>query len=239
MRTNFIIDFEFNGLPAYKFKPEIVQVKIMNLETKDFLVTNFLSKKGITAGAKICMGLSPDDKTLPFAVSRFTKEKFFDLVRAVGGTPEDNFWGFSTRTDKSVLSSYGVVLEHYFDLQSSLRLTKYEKRLAFEGCSLEAACFITGAFDVNEIDHSSNSELEAIASLYDVNSKLRHKKGLTVMPWGEFSGTPIKEYCRANRRRADGYRYNNSDDLASALTFYCSEIDEEERAYWEQFPDFI
>lgn len=118
MRTNFIIDFEFNGLPAYKFKPEIVQVKIMNLETKDFLVTNFLSKKGITAGAKI-------------------------------------------------------------------------------------------------------------------------KKGLTVMPWGEFSGTPIKEYCRANRRRADGYRYNNSDDLASALTFYCSEIDEEERAYWEQFPDFI
>lgn len=225
---DFIIDFEFNGLPAYNFKPEIIQAKLMNFKTGECFVENYSSRKTITAGAKVCLGMSPCENVLPDTNGYFTKGKFVKLLKKANcSITKDTFYGFSIKTDVKILASYGITIDNYIDLQNAIRLTRYEKQIALEGSSLEAVCHITGCYDARFISHSSVMELQAISNLYTLNATIKHKQRLTLMPWGESAGMPIEKYCKENRRRADGYRYNNADILAEAFNYYCSKIDQE------------
>ena len=225
---DFIIDFEFNGLPAYNFKPEIIQAKLMNFKTGVCFVENYSSRKNITAGAKVCLGMSPHENVLPDTNGYFTKRKFIKFLKKANcSITKDTFYGFSIKTDVKILASYGVTIDNYVDLQNAIRLTRYEKQIALEGSSLEAVCHITGCYDARFINHSSTMELQAISNLYVLNAIIKHKQRLTVMPWGELAGMPIEKYCKENRRRADGYRFNNNDELALAFNYYCDLIDKE------------
>ena len=40
------------------------------------------------------------------------------------------------------------------------------------------------------------------------------------MPWGDYAGVPICEYVKEERRRADGYRFNNNDLLATSMDYW-------------------
>jgi hypothetical protein len=40
------------------------------------------------------------------------------------------------------------------------------------------------------------------------------------MPWGDYAGVPIRKYVEEERRRADGYRFNNSDLLAVSMDYW-------------------
>ncbi len=61
-------------------------------------------------------------------------------------------------------------------------------------------------------------EIDAIRVLFDRSLTLTLKPTLTVMPFGFCRGMPLSQYVRQYRRQADGYRFNNADLLAAALS---------------------
>lgn len=216
-----IIDLEFNGLPRYGFTPEINQIKIYNLTNNLFVCQNYKTKKKATIGSLLKTGEIKGDKL-------FNKKEFELLLKKVGATTEDNFIGFSIKTDKELLSLYNIYLSSYKDIQESLMLSKYEKTIAREGRSMET-CYALVTGKIITPSHNGLEELNALVELYKKTEKLRHKKYLTVYPWGEQAGMPLVLYVEENRRRADGYRYNNEDVLATSLDYYI-----ENNNWWDE-----
>ena len=114
-KQKIIIDFEFNGLPRYRFDPEIAQVKMKNLTNGKSVCHNFKTlKKGFGRGY---YGLIKGDKL-------FSKKEFYKLLETIGASDKDAFYGFSIETDKEVLASYDIYLSNYFYLQDLLILKK-------------------------------------------------------------------------------------------------------------------
>ena len=214
-QQKIIIDFEFNGLPRYDFQPEINQIKMKNLTNGKSVCHNFKTlKKGFDRGY---YGLIKGNKL-------FSKKEFDKLLDAIGASDKDAFYGFSIKTDKELLSSYNIYLSTYIDIQEQLMLKKkYERPMAMGGRSLEF-CYYLVAKEVVTVDHNSADELALIERLFYA-TRGKKNKHLTVYPWGPEAGMPLDLYINDNRRRADGYRYNNNDVLATSLDYYIDQAE--------------
>ena len=221
-KQKIIIDFEFNGLPRYGFQPEITQVKMKNLTNGKSVCQNFKThNKGFGQGY---YGLIKGDKL-------FSQKEFYKLLKTIGASDKDAFYGFSIKTDKELLSSYNIYLSTYIDIQEHLMLKKkYERPMAMGGRSLEF-CYYLVTKEVVTVDHNSSDELALIEKLFFA-TRGKKQKHLTVYPWGPEAGMPLDLYVDDNRRRADGYRYNNNDILAMSLNHYIAE--EEKRFFCEE-----
>lgn len=211
IKNKVIIDFEFNGLPRHNFEPEISQVKAFCLETGIKICANYRTRKAPQIGALLKTGKITGKKL-------FNKREFNLLLKEIGVDDpyKAEFIGFSNKTDKSILSQYGIGLNWSEDLQETLTRSKYEKNMAINGRSMETCYYIVFEKEIAP-SHGDIEELDALIEIYEATRKLRLKKYLTVYPWGDEAGMPLKEYCDYNRRRADGYRYNNNDILAISL----------------------
>lgn len=210
-----IIDLEFNGLPRYGFQPEINQVKMKNLTNGKSVCQNFKThNKGFGRGY---YGLIKGNKL-------FSQVEFYKLLEAIGASDKDAFYGFSIKTDKELLSSYHIKLSTYIDIQEQLMLKKkYEHPMAMGGRSLEF-CYYLVTKEAVTVDHNSSDELALIERLFYA-TRGKKQKHLTVYPWGEEAGMPLDLYINDNRRRADGYRYNNNDILATSLDYYINQAE--------------
>ena len=214
-QQKIIIDFEFNGLPRYGFMPEITQVKMKNLTNGNAVCQNFKTyKKGFGQGY---YGLIKGDKL-------FSQKEFYKLLKTIGASDKDAFYGFSIKTDKELLSSYNIYLSTYIDIQEQLMLKKkYELPMAMGGRSLEF-CHYLVTKEVATVDHNTADELALIERLFYA-TRGKKQKHLTVYPWGPEAGMPLDLYVDDNRRRADGYRYNNNDILAISLDYYINQAE--------------
>ena len=214
-QQKIIIDFEFNGLPRYGFQPEINQVKMKNLTNGKSVCQNFKThNKGFGRGY---YGLIKGEKL-------FSQAEFYKLLDAIGASEKDAFYGFSIKTDKELLSSYNICLSTYVDIQEHLMLKKkYERPMAMGGRSLEF-CYYLVTKEVVTVDHNSSDELALIERLFYA-TRGKKQKHLTVYPWGPEAGMPLDLYVDDNRRRADGYRYNNNDILAISLDYYIDQAE--------------
>lgn len=214
-KQKIIIDFEFNGLPRYGFMPEITQVKMKNLTNGKSVCHNFKThNKGFGRGY---YGLINGNKL-------FSQAEFYKLLEAIGASEQDAFYGFSIKTDKELLSSYNIYLSTYVDIQEHLMLKKkYERPMAMGGRSLEF-CYYLVTKEVATVDHNSADELTLIERLFYA-TRGKKQKHLTVYPWGPEAGMPLDLYINDNRRRADGYRYNNNDVLATSLDYYIDQAE--------------
>lgn len=221
-KQKIIIDFEFNGLHRYGFMPEIAQVKMKNLTNGKSVCQNFKThNKGFGRGY---YGLIKGNKL-------FSQAEFYKLLAIIGASDKDAFYGFSIKTDKELLSSYNIYLSTYIDIQEHLMLKKkYERPMAMGGRSLEF-CYYLVTKEVVTVDHNSSDELALIERLFYA-TRGKKQKHLTVYPWGPEAGMPLDLYINDNRRRADGYRYNNNDVLATSLDYYIAE--EEKRFFCEE-----
>ena len=235
--ANIIIDFEFTGLPNHAVSPEIVQVLAMNVDNGKSTKVDFKSFKPMTAGALICCGGYDPNK---YATNYFTSCALYEILKnGIDAKPDDHYFGFNIATDSAVLRDYGVVFENYTDLVELCMLSDIEYRMAVEGRSLECVYyFITG--QIPHADHGTFDELNMIKTIYDYvvdkNGIIKPVHGfLSYVPWGEHAGMEIREYVERYRRRADGYRFNNDNLFAKALSFeislgenYYNDIDEDE-----------
>ena len=220
-KQKIIIDFEFNGLPRYGFQPEITQVKMKNLTNGKSVCHNFKTlKKGFGRGY---YGLIKGDKL-------FSKKEFVELLETINASEQDVFYGFSIETDKELLCSYDINLSTYVDIQEQLMLKKkYEYEIAMGGRSLEF-CYYLVTKEVVTVDHNTADELALIERLFYA-TRGKKQKYLTVYPWGPEAGMPLEDYIDDNRRRADGYRYNNDNLLSKSLDHYIER--EEEDCNWD------
>ena len=220
-KQKIIIDFEFNGLPRYRFDPEIAQVKMKNLTNGKSVCHNFKTlKKGFGRGY---YGLIKGDKL-------FSKKEFYKLLETIGASDKDAFYGFSIETDKELLCSYDINLSAYVDIQEQLMLKKkYEYQIAMGGRSLEF-CYYLVTKEVVTVDHNTADELALIERLFYA-TRGKKQKYLTVYPWGPEAGMPLEDYIDDNRRRADGYRYNNNNLLSKSLDHYIER--EEKDCNWD------
>ena len=214
-KQKIIIDFEFNGLPRYGFQPEINQIKMKNLTNGKSVCQNFKThNKGFGRGY---YGLIKGEKF-------FSQAEFRRLLEVIGANDKDAFYGFSIKTDKELLSSYNIFLSTYVDIQEHLMLKKkYERPMAMGGRSLEF-CYYLVTKEVVTVDHNSSDELALIERLFYA-TRGKKNKHLTVYPWGQEAGMPLDLYINDNRRRADGYRYNNNDILATSLDYYINQAE--------------
>lgn len=217
--TNVVIDFEFNGLPKVTYQSEICQVKIAYKADEQWVKKsyNFKTRKKPQISAFLKTGTIEGEKL-------FTKKRFLHLLKENGIEENDNFIGFSIGTDKEILKSYNIHLHYTKDLQEEVSRTRYEKKLAINGRGLEACYQLITGKQWSSL-HNDTGELDPLIEILELIEPLRKKGKLTVFPYGELAGMPLRLYCEDYRRRADGYRYNNSDLLAKSLDYYCDLID--------------
>lgn len=217
--NDILIDFEFTGLPTKLHKPEICQMLIKNITNGKSCIKNFKTTVPMTASAIVCCGGDPTKD----AAEYFDLKMFIDTLEEVGASMVDSFWGFGIKTDKNVLMDYDIRLPHYYDIQELLQRSDKEFSIALGGRSLEACYYIITGKIMNTA-HGTTDELDAIEALYQYIDKYIEDNELSTyleyMPWGEYAGVPIRRYVEEERRRADGYRFNNSDLLAASMDYW-------------------
>ena len=218
MKQKIIIDLEFNGLPRWGFTPEITQLKMINITNGKQYCKNFKTKK---KGYIRPFYGEIEGKTY-FKASNFTAA----LKKICNNNNGIDFYGFSIKTDKQVLKSYGIDLYYTGDIQEKLMLNqKFEQEMACGGRSLEACYYIATGKIIKEDTHTSIDELKLIQELYQIAYSNETNIFLTMYPYGDLGGMPLDLYVEEYRRRADGYRYNNNDLLAKSLNYYCDIAD--------------
>lgn len=217
--NDIIIDFEFTGLPTKLHKPEICQMLIKNMTNGKICIKNFRTNIPMTVSAIVCCGGDPTKD----ADVMFSFEEFNKVLSDVGASLTDDFHGFGIKTDSLLLKKYGINLPHYYDIQEQLQLSTLEYDIAIGGRSLETCYYIVTGKIMNSA-HGTNAELEAIEALYQyIDTYLEDNElstYLNYMPWGDYAGVPICKYVEEERRRADGYRFNNSDLLAVSMDYW-------------------
>ena len=219
--NKIIIDLEFNGLPRYNFRPEITQVKLLNMNNGKKICRNFATKN--PGFARSYYG---EIKGKQF----FTSRIFNNMLREIGAKIEDKFFGFSIDTDRELLFNVGICLENYFDIQWRMRLSnKFEEAMAMAGSSLEVCYYFATGKRVSNDTHCGIKELDLIYTLYKAAYRGRPLNHIRIYPWGDTAGMPLEEFFNDYRRRADGYRYNNNNPLADALDAIASA----EEDYWD------
>lgn len=214
-----IIDFEFTGLPTKNHAPEICQMLVKNITNGESIIKNFKTVVPMTASAIVCCGGDPTKD----AEGMFSFEEFVKVLSEVGASLTDDFHGFGIKTDKNILRDYGIRLSHYYDIQEMLQRSDKEFSIALGGRSLEACYYIITGKIMNSA-HGTTAELDAIEALYQYIDKYLEDNELSTyleyMPWGEYAGVPIRKYVEEERRRADGYRFNNNDLLAVSMDYW-------------------
>lgn len=217
--NDILIDFEFTGLPTKLHKPEICQMLIKNITNGKSCIKNFKTVVPMTASAIVCCGGDPTKD----ATEYFDLNMFIDTLEDVGASMVDSFWGFGIKTDKNVLRDYDIRLPHYYDIQELLQRSDKEFSIALGGRSLEA-CYYIVTGNIMNTAHGTTDELDAIEALYQYIDKYLEDNEISTyleyMPWGDYAGVPIRRYVEEERRRADGYRFNNSDLLAASMDYW-------------------
>lgn len=208
-----IIDCEFTGLDnTYISNNEIVQVKMMNLRTKEVDCRCYRSKKPIGAYGRLLLGVKRYNGEL------FDKSMFAKQLEAISIRPSQKtlFFGYGVHQDVSMLAKYGVSVE-ILDIREMLQRSRFAERMATEGSGLESVYLIVFG-KAPDTTHDGPEELQAIYDLYRKAIRLKKQEHIGVMPHGHCAGMPLTEYVRQYRRAADGYRFNNDDLLAESLT---------------------
>lgn len=209
-----IIDLEFTGLDnTFVTDNEIVQAKVMNLRTGVAACHNFHSNKRLSAYNQVTHGVSR------YAGDLFSKQGFHELLEQVQIRPQRKtmYFGFGVQQDIRMLAKYGIDIE-ITDLREMVQRSRHEARMATEGSNLETVYFILTGMTPQLDSHNGLSELNLIHEIYKKAIRLKKKTHLEVMPHGHCAGMPLRQYVRAYRRAADGYRFNNNDLLAQSLT---------------------
>lgn len=243
--SKILIDLEFNGLPRYNFLPEITQIKMRNLNNGKEICRNFKTKNEGAPLHEFYEEFETEE-----GETFFSFEEFVACCESIGVDPmnQNNQWfGFSIETDTRLLKKYLSIDEReshngfptfskifggrYHDISWELRFhKKWEKIIALGGSSLEF-CYYMVTKEKKEKDHSGLRELEIIHRLYKAAYKGKRSKHLHLYPFGDDAGYPLEKYVCDNRRRADGYRYNNNNPLSNALDYYIQKKEEEDWDY--------
>lgn len=237
--NNIIIDLEFNTLPKYNISSEICCVLLHNVDNNKTIIKSFKTNNPICIGAKYCMGFSNINEN---ADTLFSYNEFISLLKAIDvefkvNDEETTYYGFGIKTDEAVLGSYGIYLRKYVDMQDQCRLLdSLEMNMCIHGSSLEVVYTLITDKQL-QCTHGTDSELSALLVIY--NYIKENKDDLNVylnyFPFGDMAGMPLEKYVVDERRRADGYRYNNDDILATSLDSY---IWREENGYYDDDDDY-
>ncbi len=235
MIEKIIIDLEFTGLDNQFINDnEIVEVKLMSLNTSKTACKIFDTKKKIDAGALIKTKINQVGAT-----DLFSKEEFHVLVESIKSTTytDVEFILWRVSLDIKMLGKYDISIPKITDVQELLRLTSLEQRMAIEGSSLEC-CYYYLTNNIVDIQHNGIDELKYINELYQhilfkyvIPEKLNQL--LNYVPFGAFAGMPISDYVIQERRKADGYRYNNNDLFSRSLDYAieATEMNHEDEDY--------
>lgn len=213
MKTDIgIIDIEFTGLDNDFIRDnEIIQVKIMNNSTGRSAIKNFNSIKKIGAHTQLETRVERYENSDFFSIEEFEK-----LLAQVGLTMSNTFWGFSPDMDIYMLFKYGIELI-INDIRSYYQKTKVAYQMATEGSSLEATYLIVTGDYPPVCNHVDISELKIIHTLFKKMKYFEPDEFMQIVPFGFCSGMSIYDYVKINRRSADGYRFNNSNEYARSL----------------------
>lgn len=215
-----IIDIEFTGLDRYIKDNEIIQLKMLNMKNKKRTIRNFNSLKEISAYPRLC------HKVVRYtAEPLFSKDIFEEMLREIEAENTSKFWGFGTTEDMKMLSKYGIGIT-INDIRNHYQKNKeVALKMAVEGSGLEETYFLVTGRYPPKASHASFSELLLIKKLFEKMEKFEAEEFMEVMPWGHCSGMPISDYVTEYRRAADGYRFNNSDDLSYSLSAAIAELE--------------
>lgn len=221
---NIIIDLEFNTLPKYNITSEICCVLLHNVDNNKTIIKSFKTNNPICIGAKYCMGFSNINEN---ADSLFSKDEFISLLQAIDVEYKENdsettYYGFGIKTDESVLRKYGIFISNYVDMQDQCRLLdSLEMNMCIHGSSLEVVYTLITDKQL-QCTHGTDSELSALLVIYNYIEENKDDLNvyLNYFPFGDIAGMPLEKYVVDERRRADGYRYNNDDILSSSLDEY-------------------
>lgn len=221
-----IIDFEFTGLDnSFITDNEIIQVKICNFDRSDFggspkwILRNFNSKKNLSAHTQL------EHQVLKYeAHPFFTLDEFVDMLSKVGLSIDADFFGFGVEMDKKMLAKYDIELE-IKDIRTHFQKSKFAYRMATEGSGLEETFLIVTGLYPPDTSHADLTELMVVSELYKKMKDTEADEFISIVPFGHCAGMPISEYVIDYRRNADGYRYNNNDEFAKALTHEIEDFD--------------
>lgn len=215
-----LIDVEFTGLDnSVVSDNEIIQVKILNVHNKKSVIKNFNSKKTLSAHTQ-----------LEHKVSRYDDCPFFSLDELIGMLNEieisidADFWGFGVEMDKKMLAKYGWNVSIQ-DIRTHFQKTKLAYRMATEGSGLEETYFIVTGEYPPTASHADFSEMFLIERLFEKMKEHEADEYMSIVPFGHCSGMSITDYVQNNRRQADGYRYNNSDEFSLSLSNAIDELE--------------
>ena len=215
-----LIDVEFTGLDnSVVSDNEIIQVKILNVHNKKSVIKNFNSKKTLSAYTQ-----------LEHKVARYNDCPFFSLDELVGMLNEieisidADFFGFGVQMDEKMLAKYGWHVSIQ-DIRTHFQRTEFAYRMATEGSGLEPTYLIVTGEYPPKASHADFSEMILIEKLFEKMKEYDADTYMSVVPFGHCSGMSITDYVQNNRRQADGYRYNNSDEFSLSLSNAIDELE--------------
>jgi hypothetical protein len=215
-----LIDLEFTGLDnSFITDNEIIQVKIKNVNNKKSIIKNFNSKKELSAYAQL------EHKIIRYEdCPLFSLDEFVEMLTQINLSIEADFWGFGVEQDIKMLAKYGCHIS-IKDIRTHFQKTKFAYRMATEGSGLEPTYLIVTGEYPQTVSHADFSEMCLIEKLFEKMREYQADPYMSVVPFGHCAGMSIYDYVQRYRRQADGYRYNNSDALASALNNAIKELE--------------
>jgi hypothetical protein len=212
-----LIDFEFTNIEGEINRMQIVDEN--GLKVYDFKTTKPQSVIAIVKTGGIIEG-----------EEFFTKEFFNSVINE-----DDVLFGWGTREDRSILSTYDIFVE-IIDIQEMF-IHANPMFVVENGRSIEVANY----FFTNKITSKHNGE--ELIPLY--NHYIRDNNLIeidfydlddsAIIPYGRFSGEEIGYIIATERRAIDGYRFNNTDYLANMYDnfIYREEEEEEDDDDWD------
>lgn len=220
MKPSVLIDLEFTGLDnSIITDNEIIQVKMLNVNTKQSVIRNFNSNKQLSAHTQL------EHKVVKYEdCPLFSNEELLAMMSEIDISIEADFYGFGVDQDKKMLAKYGLHIS-INDIRTHFQKTDFAYRMATEGSGLEETFLIVTGEYPPTASHSDFSEMLLIEMLFNKMNEHDADCYMSVVPFGHCSGMSITDYVRNNRRQADGYRYNNSDEFSQALSNAIDELE--------------
>lgn len=155
-----IVDFEFTGLDNSFIKDnEIIQCKMLNVETGSAIIKNFASLKANGAGSFLVNKIDNSNEIVLFSEASFINLLVNIGVYDLGTTDDVVFYGFSPSTDIKMLKKYNIHISINC-IRELLQLTEYEYKLATQGNNLETTYYIVTGKNPKIIDHGDLKELK-------------------------------------------------------------------------------
>ena len=208
-----LIDLEFTGLDNSIIDDnEIIQVKILNFNNKKSIIKNFNSKKELSAYTQL------EHRTVRYEdCPLFSLDELVGMLTHIDLSIDSDFWGFGVEQDIKMLAKYGWHIT-INDIRTHFQKTEFAYRMATGGSRLEPTYLIVTSEYPPTASHADFSEMILIEKLFEKMKEYEADTYMSVVPFGHCSGMLISDYVQEYRRQSDGYRYNNSDAFASALS---------------------